>query len=122
MNGGEISERACAKFLGAAKSFFIKVSTYLQKWYPINDELFVNAEWFDFDKRQQKTFMAVEFFVCNFPHLFRGIDMDNLIEQFMAYQVLPDDAIPCSVKTDVGLNPKDPHRVDALWVPGKNME
>ena len=29
--------------------------------------------------------------------------------------MLPDDAISLSVKTDAGLSPEDPHRVDALW-------
>ena len=59
--------------------------------------------------------MAVEFFVYRFPHLFQNIDMDRLAEQFMAYQVLPDDAIPSSVKTDMDLNPEDLLRADALW-------
>lgn len=115
LKDGDITEHAHAKFLGAAKSFLIKVATYLQKWCPIDDELLVNAEWLDFNKRQQKTFMAVEFFVCRFPHLFQNIDMDILAEQFMAFQVLPDDAIPTSVKRDIDLNPEDPLRVDAVW-------
>ena len=33
----------------------------------------------------------------------------------MAYQVLPDDAIPLIVKTDVGLHLEEPHGIDALW-------
>ena len=59
--------------------------------------------------------MAVEYFISNFPHLFQDIDVNLLAEQFIAYQVLPDDAVPLSVKTDLGLKPDDPHRVDALW-------
>lgn len=127
LNDGDITEHARAKFLAAAKAFLVKVATYLQKWCPINDEVLVNAEWLDFDKRQQKTFMEVEFFVNKFPHLFQDMDMDILAEQFMAYQVLPDAAIPLHVKTDVGLDPNDPYRVDTLWaylgsrrVPGTN--
>ena len=53
--------------------------------------------------------MVVEFF---YLYLFQDIDVNILAEQFMAYQVLPDDAV---LKTDVGLNPKDLHRADALW-------
>lgn len=115
LNDGDIGEHAHAKFLGGARSFLVRVATCLQKWCPIDDELLVNAEWLDFNKWQQKNFMAVEFFVCKFPHLFQNIDMDILAEQFLAYQVLPDDAIPSSVKRDMDLNPEDPLRVDALW-------
>ena len=117
LNDGDISAHAHATFLRAAKSFLVKVATYLQKWSPIDDELLVNAEQLNFDKRQQKTFMVVEFFVCTFPLSFQNIDMDVLAEQFMAYQVLPDDAIPSSVKTDMDLKAEDPLRVHvyALW-------
>ena len=115
LNNGDISEHVQSKFLKAAKLFLIKVVTYLQKWCPIDDELLLNAEWLDFDKCQQKTFMAVECFICNFPYLFQDIDVNILAEQFMAYQVLPDDVVPLSVKTDVGLDPEDPHRANALW-------
>ena len=115
LNGGDINEHTQGKFLAAAKSFLVKVATYLQKWCPINDELLVNAEWLDFDRRQQKSFTAVEYFIFSFPHLFHGYDLDLLSEQFMSYQTLPDDAVPLAVKTDVGLGPEDPYRVDALW-------
>ncbi len=115
LNNGDITDRVQKKFLEAAKSFLITVATYLQKWCPIDDQLLSSAEWLDFDKRQQKTFTDVECFTTTFSHLFQDIDMNILAEQFMAYQVLPDDAVPVSVKTDVGLDPEDPHRADALW-------
>ena len=57
----------------------------------------------------------MEFFICNSLHLFQDIDVNILAEQFLAYQVLPDDAVPLSFKTDVSLNPEDPHRADTLW-------
>ena len=50
LNSGDINEHICGKFLAAAKSFFVKVATYLQKWCPVDDDLLVNAEWLDFDK------------------------------------------------------------------------
>ena len=62
-----------------------------------------------------KDFYSSGVFIFNFPNLFHGFDLDNLAEQFMGYQVLSDDAVPLTVKTDVGLGPEDPHRVDALW-------
>ena len=109
LNNGCISKNAHSTFLRAAKSFLVKVATYLQKWCPSN------VKCCDFDKRQQKTFMAIEFFLCRFSHLFQNIDMDDLAEQFMAYQVLPDDALLSSVKTAMNLNAEDPLHVDALW-------
>ena len=47
--------------------------------------------------------MAVESFVSKFPylHVFQGMDVDFLAEQFKAYQVLPDTDIPISIKTDL---------------------
>lgn len=115
LDEGTISDRVHNQFLTAAKSFLVKVAQYLQKWCPINDELLSNAEWLDFEKRQSKNFMAVEYFTHKFPHLFHNMDVDLLAEQFMAYQILPDDAIPASVKTDAGLAPGDQHQADALW-------
>ena len=122
LRDGNISDHAHTKFLRAARTFLVKVAKYLQKWCPIDDELLVSA-----DKQQKKTFMAVEFFVSKFPHLFQDMDMDKLAEQFMAYQVLPATDIPISVKTDLGLDPDNPYHADALWaylnsrrVPGTN--
>ena len=83
----------------------------------------MNAEWLVFDKRQQKTFKAVEFFVYKFLHLFQDMNMDRLSEQFIAYQVF---SIVC--KTYVGLEPDNSYRVDDLWaylnsrwIPGTNL-
>lgn len=52
--------------------------------------------------------------IKKFPHLFPNMDMNNLVEQFMAYRVLSDTDIPISVKTDVGIQLEYPYYVDAL--------
>ena len=67
------------------------MAQYLQKWCPVDDELLVNAEWLDFDKRQQKTFTAAEFFVYKFPHLFQNMDMD--IDGAALVHLLPTTSI-----------------------------
>ena len=85
----------------------------------------MNAEWLDFDKRQQKTFKAAEFFVYKFLYLFQDMNMNRLSEQFIAYQVLSDTDILLPVKTYVGLEPDDPYRVDdlwAYWTPGEYLK
>ena len=88
----------------------------------------MNAEWLVFDKQQQKTFKAVEFFVYKFLYLFQDMNMNRLSEQFIAYQVLSDTDILLPVKTYVGLEPDDPYRVDdfwaylnSRWIPGTNL-
>ena len=43
LNSGDVSEHVHAQFLTAAKSFLIKVDTYLQKWCPIDDELLLEC-------------------------------------------------------------------------------
>ena len=41
--------------------------------------------------------------------------IDELNEQFLNYQLLPDNAIPKEVKDCVNLSKEDPHRIDVLW-------
>ena len=85
----------------AAKLCLVKVATYLQKWCPIDDELLVNAECWILTTENRKPLQQLSIFISNFSNLFGGFDLYILAEQFMAYQVLPDDAIPLIVKINI---------------------
>lgn len=57
----------------------------------------------------------MEYFIHRYPGIFSEIDMDQLSEEFLSYQMLSSEAIPKSVKESVNLDDKDPHCVDVLW-------
>jgi hypothetical protein len=112
---GDITSHQLKKFYKAGREFLIRATEYLMKWCPLNDELLTAATWLIFEDRLEKNFMSVEYFVYRYPVLFSGMNMDQLSEQFLNYQMLPSDAIPKSVKESVNLQDDDPHRVDTLW-------
>ena len=112
---GDISAHKLSTFYNATRAFFIRATEYLLKWCPLKDELLINATWLDFENRLQKSFPCVEYFVLKYQHIFSGMNIDELNEQFLDYQLLPDDAIPKEVKECVNLSEEDPHRIDVLW-------
>ena len=77
--------------------------------------LLKHATWLDFEKRLEKCFHSVEYFVHQYPNIFPEMDMDRLNEQFLNYQLLSADEIPPVVKETSGLNKDDPYQVDVLW-------
>ena len=128
LDEGDISVNQQTTFYNGTRAFFIRATEYLLKWFPLKDELLINATWLDFENRQQKSFSCVENFVFKYDHIFSGIKIDELNEQFLNYQLLPDNAIPKEVKECVNLSEEDPHRIDVLWgflrgvkKPGKNL-
>ena len=105
-------------FFSAAKAFLILATEYLLKWCPLGDELLTHATWLDFENRLEKTFLSVQYFVQRYPEIFPEASersMDQLNEQFLAYQLLSEEDIPSKVKGSAGLSANDPHRVDVLW-------
>ena len=112
---GDISEHQHRVFFSAVKGFCIKATEYLLRWCPLEDELLANATWLTFEQRLQKSFSSVEYFVLRYPELFPDMNVDKLNEQFLNYQLFPEDEIPKEVKESLGLEDEDPYRVDVLW-------
>ena len=73
------------------------------------------ATWLDFEHRLENSFLSVQYFVLQYPQIFPEINMDQLNEQFLNYQLLSAEDIPTSVKDSVGLSANDPHHIDVLW-------
>ena len=112
---GDISSQQHTKIFDAANTFFLRATEYLLKWCPLQDELVKHATWLDFEKRLEKCFHSVEYFVHQYPNIFPEMHMDQLNEQFLNYQLLSADEIPPVVKETAGLNKDDPYQVDVLW-------
>ena len=85
------------------------------KWCPLKDELLLNAIWLDFEKRLEKSFSSVEYFVLKYPQIFPGVHLDQLQEQFLNYQLLSEADIPKEAKANIDLSEEHPYRVDVLW-------
>ena len=51
-------------------------SIYLLKWCPLEDELLTHATWLDFEGRLEKSFNYLEYFICKYPELLSGMDVD----------------------------------------------
>ena len=70
LDEGDISLYQQTTFFDADKAFFIKATEYLLKWCPLKDELLLNSTWLDFEKRLEKCFTSVEYFVLKYPEIF----------------------------------------------------
>ena len=111
---GDISYQH-APFFRAVKAFLVRATEYLLKWCPLEDELLTHATWLDFEHRLEKSFLSVEYFVLKYPEIFPEMNLDQLNEQFLNYQLLATEDIPVTVKESVGLKEEDPYQVDVLW-------
>ena len=47
--------------------------------------------------------------------MFPGINIDQLNEQFLNYQLCSEAEIPKEVKANINLSEEDPYCVDVLW-------
>ena len=115
LDEGDISTWQYSSFFDAAKAFLVRATEYLIKWCPLEDELLTHATWLDFEHRLEKNFLSVQYFILHYPEIFPEMNMDQLNEQFLNYQLLSAEDIPKSVKDSAGLNESDPHQVDVLW-------
>ena len=124
---GDISAHQHATFFKAVKAFLVRATEYLLQWCPLEDELLLHATWLDFERRLDKSFLSVEYFVLKYPELLPDMNIDRLNDQFVNYQLLAAEDIPSVIKGSAGLEEEDPYQVDILWgylrgvkVPGTN--
>ena len=74
-----------------------------------------------------KCFTSLEHFVLKYPEIFPGMNLDQLQEQFLNYQLLSEAEIPREAKANVDDSEELPYCVDLLWgflrgvnIPGTN--
>lgn len=115
LNEGDISTQQYSLFFRAVKAFLVRATEYLLKWCPLEDELLTHSTWLDFENRLEKSFLSVQYFVLHYLDIFPDMNMDQLNEQFLNYQLLLAGDIPTVVKDSAGLSENDPHQVDILW-------
>ena len=115
LDGEDISTQQYSLFFTAVKAFLVRATDYLLKWCPLQDEVLTHATWLDFERRLEKSFLSVQYFVLQYSEILPEMDLDGLNEQFLNYQLLSAEDIPTSLKESVGLSANDPHQVDVLW-------
>ena len=112
---GDITNVQKDKFFNAARKFFVCAAAYLLKWCPLEEDLLIHATWLDFERRLEKNFTSIEYFIHRFPTLLGSVNLDKLNEEFINYQMLSSSDIPTTIKQSSNLREEDPHRVDVLW-------
>ena len=76
--------------------YFKESLSYIQKKFPINDDVICNSVWIDFNKRLEVSWDNVEFFVDKYKFVtsVNDIDCDKLYDEFIDYQTLSNNEIP----------------------------
>jgi len=66
--------------------------------------------------RLEKSFSSVEYFVLKYPETFPGMNLDQLQEKFLNYQLLSEAEIPKEAKANISdVSEEHPYRIDILW-------
>jgi len=127
---GDITAHQLKVFYKAVRAFYVRAVEYLLKWCPFTDDLLKHSTWINFEHRAERNFSSVEFFISLYPKLFVNMNMEELHDQFISYQLLVTDDVIQIVREMSGLqNEEDVHRIDDLWsylgsikVPGTNKQ
>ena len=115
LDDGDITENQLKAFYAAIRTFFIRATDYLFKWCPLQDKLLIHSTWIDFERRLERNFSSVEYFISLYPKVFSDINMEKLHEQFIFYQLLVTEDIVQAVREKYALTDDDTHRIDDLW-------
>ena len=83
LEDGDTSDGCYSCFFNAVQAFFTFALDYLIKWCPIQDEFLSHATWVDFERRTEKSFYSVKFFVHRYEQILCSINIDKLEEQFL---------------------------------------
>jgi len=71
--------------------------------------------WLDFQTQLEKSFSSVECFVLRYLETFPRINLDQLQEQFLNYQLLSEAEIPKEAKANIDVSEEHPYHIDILW-------
>ena len=95
----EISPRKADRFFDGVRAFYNAAYEYCTKWLPLDNDLLKNYRFIDFSRRSEFSFDDVQSVVSAFPQLNQDIlnnvhKLDELEEEFLAYQVMSGNEIP----------------------------
>jgi len=62
----------------------------------------------------KKSFSSIEYFVLKYPEIFPGMNLNQLLEQFLNYQLFSEAVIPKEAKANIDVSEEHPYRVDVL--------
>ena len=97
----------------------------IQKKFPLDDPLIVNAAWVNVSDRINAKLENVQYFYDLFPNLMSSISADDLYEEFTDYQTLcgddfddkawEDAKVSEGLKDDIDGEKLFHYRMDVLW-------
>ena len=104
--------------------YFKESLSYIQKKFPINDDVICNSVWVDFNERSEVSWNSVEFFVDKYKSVtsVNDIDCAKLYDEFIDYRPLSNNEIPDTVfdnakVVDGAIDEEEVfhYRMDILW-------
>lgn len=99
-NEGDIKKNEKDEFLDGVLQFYSSVTKYGLDKLPLSDEVLMHSVFVNFTERESCEFESVEFFVEQFRPNLSSQDLNELQEEFLAYQPLDESDIPKSVWDD----------------------
>ena len=125
LEDGDISVNNEKKFYTCVRAFYIDAATQAIRKLPFDDIMLKHAQFVNFEHRENCSFESVKFFCTKYSNLltFTTVQMDNLQEQFVAYQLLHKADIPETIWEESLTTEKETesgqtiqyHRMDILW-------
>ena len=127
LNEGDISPRDEIKFYSSVRAFFVDAASQALKKLPFSDDVLNNARFLNFEKREEYSFSAVEFFCNSYDNFLNCTpsSMSKLQEEFIEYQLLEQSDIPDWVWREALVNVTETddgdeqsvqrYRMDMVW-------
>lgn len=102
LNEGDIDICDVDKFYDGVRRFYIAAFTYCTKWLLLDNPLFKNCVFIDFNERNKCSMDNVEGVLSSLGHIHRDVinnptAMDTLEEEFLVYQAMSEADIPAHI-------------------------
>ena len=129
LNEGDINICDVDKFYDGVRRFYIAAFTYCTKRLPLDNPLFKNCVFIDFNERNKCSMDNVEGVLSSLGHIHRDVinnprAMDTLEEEFLVYQAMSEADIPAHIWKESKVEEKFDndnaetvtyHRMDMIW-------
>lgn len=122
LHDGDISPNDRLKFYRGVRAFYVDAAERSIAKLPFDDAFLNNAKFLNFEKKVECTFDSVEFFCDKYSDLlgFNPTKMDQLQEEFVAYQLLNESSIPQAIWKEALIFEDEStgikhYRMDIIW-------